>query len=314
MNFARNYTEMHASDRGITQLKVPATDGYPLAVTQFAPQHTDTARGVWVIHSATGVSQRLYQGFAAWMAERGWWVYTYDYRGVAASGPARIPRPYDDRYFAWGTLDAEGVTRYVHGAHPGLPLMMLGHSFGGAALGLMASAGLYCRVVTLGAQTAYYRDWAPAERWGLYWRWHVLQPLVTAVYGYFPGRFSGHQLTDLPAGVIRGWHRRRLYPRLEDHLRAENIPFYPQAYSGPLLCLGAVDDPIGTPAALERLHGYFTQAAITIRWLAPAEFGLASIGHFGFFRRDKAATLWPIVEGNSRLRGHVIVNPSTGSG
>jgi predicted alpha/beta hydrolase len=81
---------------------------------------------------------------------------------------------------------------------------VVGHSFGGCAVGLAASAGQVRRVVMVGAQFAYWRDYAVDQRWQLLGKWHVVMPLLTRVFGYFPGKRLGW-LEDTPSGVVHDW-------------------------------------------------------------------------------------------------------------
>jgi len=41
------------------------------------------------------------------------------------------------------------------------------------------------------------------------------------------------------------------------------------------------------------LHGFYAGAPREMRRISPADAGLRRIGHFGFFRRASAGTLWP---------------------
>lgn len=53
------------------------------------------------------------------------------------------------------------------------------------------------------------------------------------------------------------------------------------------------DDPFFAPAAAVRaLASYYTQAAVQIIHVTPADFGVAEIGHFGFFREGMAESAW----------------------
>ena len=62
---------------------------------------------------------------------------------------------------------------------PGQPIDVVGHSFGGCAAGLGASGHVIRRLVTVGAQFAYWRDYEPVHRWRMFGKWHVVMPLVT---------------------------------------------------------------------------------------------------------------------------------------
>ena len=63
------------------------------------------------------------------------------------------------------------------------PVDVVAHSFGGCAVGLAPSGGRVRRVVMVGAQFAYWRDYAANERWRLVGKWHVVMPLLTRLCG-----------------------------------------------------------------------------------------------------------------------------------
>ncbi|MNP10437.1 Alpha/beta hydrolase family protein [compost metagenome] len=175
---------------------------------------------------------------------------------------------------------------------PGQPIDVVGHSFGGCAAGLGASGQLIRRLVTVGAQFAYWRDYEPAHRWRMFGKWHVVMPLVTMLCGYFPGKRLGW-LEDTPAGVVRDWStptaRYEKRPSGQDiHVR------HFAAVTAKTLAISISDDPYGTIPAIERLLGYFTASTNTHLRITPEDIGEQEVGHFAFFRSAYQATLWPI--------------------
>ena len=175
---------------------------------------------------------------------------------------------------------------------PGQPIDVVGHSFGGCAAGLAASAPLIRRLVTVGAQFAYWRDYAADSRWQLLCKWHLAMPLLTRVFGYFPGKRLGW-MEDTPAGVVHDWTTRT--PRYEHRPSGrllERVPFaHVQAAT---LAISLTDDPFGTVAATERLLGYLQGAERQHLRIAPVDISVEKIGHFAFFHDRFRGSLWPI--------------------
>jgi len=173
---------------------------------------------------------------------------------------------------------------------PGQPIDVVGHSFGGCAVGLAPSAGQIRRVVMVGGQFAYWRDYAADQRWRLFGKWHVVMPLLTRALGYFPGKRLGW-MEDTPAGVVDDWTTRT--PRYEHRpsgRRLERVPFaHVQAAT---LAISLSDDPFGTVAATERLLSYL-QGARHLR-IAPVDISVEEIGHFAFFHDRFRESLWPV--------------------
>src|SRR5208337_1122445 len=75
---------------------------------------------------------------------------------------------------------------------------------GGFLLGLAPSNHLIRRVFTMGAQYAYWPDYAAGTKLRMVAKWHVAMPLITTLFGYFPGKRLGW-MEDTPKGVVRDW-------------------------------------------------------------------------------------------------------------
>ena len=291
---------MNAQQAQELMLKVPAVDGYPLLARLWSaeqPGRTDIAPVV-VINSATSVDSRYYSRFAAYLNAHGMHVITYDYRGIGGSRPDTL-RGFDANWLDWGRLDCEGILRFAHRRFPRSPIHLAAHSIGGFILGLAPSCNLIDRVFTMGAQFAHWRDYAPEQRLGMLLRWHVTMPLLTRLFGYFPGRSLGW-LEDTPKGVVQDWTAR--HPRFENafidgsrKLAAHDRQQIAQAFAtltADTLALSISDDPFGTIPAIQRQLAYFTHARKTHIHLAPKAIGETAIGHFAFFNDRYKDTLW----------------------
>jgi len=271
-------------------VNIPALDLYPLRADIHAPSDPQCARAVVLINAATGVKRQYYFAYAKYLAGQGFWVITYDYRGIGDSRPGRL-RHFEADFLDWGQRDFAGVIDFARRHWPELPLFVVGHSIGGTILGMAPNNEEISAAITVGAQTAYYRDWPLPARFRLYLLWHLLLPALTRYCGYFPGRYLG-MLEDLPRGVINQWHARRLDPDFERQLYTATNRLYYDALTCPVLAIGLGDDPIGSPPALARLHRLFRQAPVEMRIIHPADIGEKRIDHFGFFRRRFEANLW----------------------
>ncbi|MBV6826765.1 alpha/beta fold hydrolase [Pseudomonas sp. PD9R] len=273
----------------------PAADGFVLGGFTWRHVSPDTARPVVIINAATSVRCRHYSRFADYLFANGFDVITYDYRGIGESRPASL-KGLEASWTDWGALDFEAMLKRAEHEFAGQPIDVVGHSFGGCAAGLGASGQLIRHLVTVGAQFAYWRDYAPAHRWRMFGKWHVVMPLITMIYGYFPGKRLGW-LEDTPAGVVRDWstptarYEKRPSGRLIN-ATAGRLPF--AAVTAKTLAISISDDPYGTIPAIERLLSYFTSSSRTHLRITPEDIGEAEVGHFAFFRSAYQATLWPI--------------------
>jgi len=170
---------------------------------------------------------------------------------------------------------------------PRLPLVVVGHSFGGQAPGLAANRSRLAAAVLVAAQSGFWGHWPAPQKYlyaMLWWWWF---PAVTRLCGYYPGSLLGTG-EDLPRGVMLEWAR---WCRTPDYLgdwRGHG------AFSAPLLAIGLADDPYAPPPAVAALCDRYGSADRTRQLVSPADIGLRRIGHFGFFRPE-SASLWPRV-------------------
>jgi predicted alpha/beta hydrolase len=271
-------------------VKIACRDGVVLG-GHLWKRSTGQTSGNVVINPATGVLARYYHHYARFLAEHGFDVLTYDYRGIGLSRPERL-RGCGFRWRDWGQQDFDAALLFMRGRDSSAPLLVVGHSIGGFLPGLSEHADLIDRMLTVGAQYAYWRDYAPASRRPLFLKWHVAMPVLTALFGYFPGKRLGW-LEDLPKGVANEWSFRgarmeRSHPPEE----REKVIRRFSAVTAPILAIAVSDDELGTPAAIRRGLGYYRNARVEEVLLRPVDIGYEAIGHFGLFHARHSAGFW----------------------
>jgi predicted alpha/beta hydrolase len=247
--------------------------------------------GTVVINPATGVLARYYHRYAAFLARHGFDVLTYDYRGIGLSRRSGLRgKPYGWR--DWGERDFDAALRHAIAWEPASPVLVVGHSIGGFLPGYAENAGAIYRMLTVGAQHAYWRDYQARRRLGLLMKWHVLMPALTGACGYFPGRTLGW-LEDLPAGVVWSWSfgGARLEHRLPDHERQALLARF-AVVGAPILALSVSDDPFATRPALRRALDYYVTAETVKVMLEPSDLGYETIGHFDLFHARHEPSFW----------------------
>ncbi len=269
-------------------ITIPAVDGYPLAATLFK---TGGAGPVAIVSSATAVPRAFYRDFAADLAQRGASaVVTYDYRGIAGSRPRSL-RGFGARMRDWAFLDFNGVITWA-GSELGGPLVGIGHSFGGQALGLIDPPDAFRRYAAVATISGYFGHLGnPVAMWA---KINLVGLPLTHMVGYAPTSWFGMGL-DLPKRVYLEWSkwcRSRNYFFDDPTMAAEDRYL---RYDRPLLSVRMADDPWGTERATESLIGRYRSAEIERLVLTPDHAGGAPIGHLGFFRARHKQTLWPLV-------------------
>jgi predicted alpha/beta hydrolase len=265
-------------------VELTARDGYRLGATLFRPAASN-GRAVLVM-AATGVPQEYYAKFAAFLAERGFTVLTFDYRGIGRSlhGPLRSVKA---GMRDWAVLDGAVAFDFLDGT--GLKLLVVGHSFGGQSFGLLPRPERIAAALTVGSQSGYWKHWPPLGR---AWMWpstHIGLPLVPRLLGYFPGSRLGFG-EDLPRGVTIEWARWCRNPRyLVGDLGVERE--YARV-TAPIRLYAISDDAFAPRRAVEALAGLYENAVNEIRGVDPQDIGADRIGHFGFFRERFRDSLW----------------------
>src|SRR5262245_21810152 len=90
----------------ISSVKVKVAAGHELAAEIFAPPADP--RGAALIVPAMGVTQGYYASFAAWLAEQGFVVATFDYLGIGRSRNGRM-RDVRATIVDWASLDCAAM-------------------------------------------------------------------------------------------------------------------------------------------------------------------------------------------------------------
>lgn len=262
-----------------------AADGYRLAATRYTPPAD--VRADLLVAGATGVPQGFYRRFAEFAAARGYAVTTLDYRGIGRSAPASL-RGFRMDYLDWARLDLAAAVDAVH--HDDRPLLMVGHSYGGHAFGLLPNHAKVTAFWTF-ATGAGWHGWMPLhERVRVLAMWHVIGPLMTRVAGYLPWSRLGMG-EDLPIDVYRQWKHWCGYPRyfFDDPAQQPALPQRFGQVRTPIVAANALDDHWAPPRSRDAFMAGYTQAPWRALDLDPAEHG--PLGHMGYFRAP-AQPLW----------------------
>ena len=144
---------------------LPASDGYMLAATLFLPR--GAKHDAVLINSATAVPRKIYRGFATYLAGRGCVVLTYDYRGIGGSRPPSL-KGFAATMSDWAALDVASAVTWMRGRYKGLPLAVVGHSFGGQAIGLLPNNDMIARSLLVSAQAGHWALMTPPENYRAY--------------------------------------------------------------------------------------------------------------------------------------------------
>jgi len=226
--------------------KIPATDGFELAVTLYEPEHS--SKHAVIINSATAVPRAFYEHFASYLAEQGFTVITYDYRGIGGSRPASLKR-FQARMQDWSLKDMQGIVDWVVNDIAADKITMIGHSIGGQQAGLIRHTKHINALVTMSAQSGYWKLQGGNERFKNIIQVNVLIPLLSRLFGYFPwSKLAAGE--DLPKGVALEWAKWCQHPNYllgDTHLPLDRY----SEFQAPVLAYSFADDNWGTARSVK---------------------------------------------------------------
>jgi len=278
----------------VTGVPLVAADGRVLAARWSEPAD-GPARAVAVIHPGAGIPARHYRAFAAWLAGRGYAVLSYDYRGIGDSRHGSSLRDEPATMGDWARLDMSAALTAAERrrATHGLPLLLVGHSFGGHAIGFASGVERADAILAVASQGGEWRVWPRPQRYvvaGFFGAW---VPALVGLFGCLPGWALGGGAPAMPAGVARDWSRwglRRGYFFTDPEMQAHSSF---RAIVAPVHLWSIADDWAFAPrTAVDALAARFAQAAVQRHRLHPGEVGARAVGHFGIFRRDNGPAIW----------------------
>ena len=263
-----------------------ASDGYPLIGTLYTPEHGIKAN--IVLCSATGVPQAFYRRFAEYATQFGYQVLTFDYRGVAQSAPKRL-KGFKMSYLDWGTLDLAAAIDFL--AQDPIPLFMVGHSYGGQALGLAPNHAKVTAMYCFGTGAGWHGYMPFKEKMKVQVIWNIIFPPMVAVTGYLPWS-KLNMGADLPIGVYQQWRKWCKNPTyfFADPEQHALIAQYAQVKT-PIYAVSALDDDWALPNSRHAFMQHYRQAPMQFINISASDYGLKEIGHMGYFRKG-AEKIW----------------------
>lgn len=257
-----------------------ALDGYELKGILYTPEHGLKAN--IILSCATGVPQEFYRRFSEYATQYGYQVFTFDYRGVGQSAPQHL-KGFRMSYLDWGQKDLAAAIDYL--AQNNLPILMVGHSYGGQALGLIPNHHKVTAMYCFGTGAGWHGYMPIKEKFKVQIIWNIVFPPMVAVTGYLP--WSKLKMgADLPIDVYKQWRKWCKNPTyfFADPEQAALIEQYAQIKT-PIYAVSALDDDWALPNSRYAFMQHYQQAPMHYINISAAEFGLKQIGHMGYFRK-----------------------------
>jgi len=273
-------------------LRFLALDGFELGGRIFEPVVGGHPKTVVAFVGGGGVPARRYGRLARFLASNEIPVLTFDYRGIGWSRPRQL-RGFRATAQDWGSSDVGGAIAEVARRYPAAQTAVISHSIGGLLLGAAPNTSIVRQFVFLCPHTGYWGDYRARFRFPMFALWHMVMPVLTHAVGYFPAN-TLRLGEDIPKDVALQWSRRRRAELSKTYRTSEILTSFAGA-AGPALLITMSDDGFATAKGAERLITLYENLVPQRRLISPDLIGVPKIGHFGFFRGERAADLWPIV-------------------
>jgi predicted alpha/beta hydrolase len=276
------------------QFTFHAPDGTPLAGTLYEP--LNACGSAVLISGALGVAQRHYAAFAVWLAARGHLVMSFDLRGMGASRQPwhrRSLRGLHADMLTWARGDFAAAVSHLVTLNEGRPINVIGHSLGLHHAGMTdpVTQQRIAHAVGIASGAGYWRDWAAPSRSRAPWLLYVAVPLLTPLFGYFPGKRL-RMVGDLPAEAMRQWARWCRHPEFAWGAEPDLVCASLKAARFPVTAFSFTDDEAMTESCTRKLLQAFSHAPSRLIRLMPGEVGLSRIGHLGAFKPEGTEQLW----------------------
>jgi predicted alpha/beta hydrolase len=264
-----------------TSLTIAAADGFGLAASLYRCRRPRPL-GTLVVAAAVGNVRQNYADYAGAMADRGWDVLTFDYRGM---GGSRAPAEAEATFTMvdWGEKDLAGVLAWARGELNPRRLVLVGHSIGGQVAAFAANHAELDALVGVAAQRGYWRYWTGLKKYVVYLFFGVYIPLCVKKRGHLPLNWTG--LENLPGAAAGEWGGWGVTPEYRDRDGISLEPRFEQ-FRSPILAMSFSDDwALAPKRAVDVLFAdHYVNAPVT-RWhLRPEALGVKELGHSGFFR------------------------------
>ncbi len=269
------------------EIELQCEDGVTLPATVWRASADGKPRHAVVIAPALGVPRKFYNKFAAALAQAGYSVLVFDYRGIDGAGQQVATR--DLQLAHWGQRDLQSALRYTRTHLQADKLVLVGHSIGGQLPGLAPEAQHVDAFVMVAASLPHGSRYGLRDRLQIELLWRVFVPLLGRGER-FPARRIGFASIDLPGPIVREW---AAWGSSKDYLFDPRFGLDTSAYARfkvPLLAYSFEDDGYASRAAVEALNARYSAAKQTHRHIArvPGK----TYGHFGYFRESQRDTLW----------------------
>lgn len=253
----------------------------------------EDAKGMVLMNPGTATKTTFYAPFAEFLADNGYHVMLWNYRGFCESKLGSLANS-DITYSDVGQWDIPAAITKAQSLYPDLPLYCVGHSAGGQQIGFAHNCNDLDGMVALAVSTGYFGTMPMGYRLKAHLFFKVIAPISSALFGYVKAE-KLNIMEDLPHKLAKEWGQWCAYkdffftPKFAK--KKPQLKNY-QSLEFPIHVYTADDDEISTPQNTATLWQHITtKEPVRFTVIKAADMPKKLIGHMGYFRRTNQS-IW----------------------
>lgn len=276
-------------------INISCTDQYHLAARFYSPKKPNTTTLPILIAPATGITTQFYHPFAEWLAEQGFHVLSFDFRGIGKSLQGSIKKS-KANIIQWGQLDLPAAIEKLLQLTQANKIVLLGHSAGGQLTGIIPNYQKIAKIISVSGSSGHTKGLKGKTRILGPIMFHGIFPIARYTLGYGPTKMIGMG-ENLPKDVAKQWAEFCAKPgyiinAFNQELNV-NQDFH-KKITQKITSIYATDDEIATQKNVNDLLRLYPNAQIKTIALNPLEYQYPHIGHMLMFKRSHQK-LWDII-------------------
>lgn len=244
-------------------------------------------KAVVLLNPGTATKTSFYLPFAHFLAEHGYTVMLWNYRGFGESR-TRSLKGSDICFADIGQKDIPAAIAKAKTLHPQLPLYCVGHSAGGQQIGFAHNCNELDGLIGIAVSTGYFGSMPMGYRIKAHLFFKVISPISSALFGYVKAE-KLNLMEDLPPKLAKEWGR---WCANKDFFFSEKfskekpeLACY-RTFNFPVQVFTADDDEISTVSNTKSLWKHIKSTKpIEFKWYKASDMPKKSVGHFGYFRK-----------------------------
>lgn len=245
------------------------------------------AKGVVIVNPGTATKTSFYAPFAEFLADNGYHVLLWNYRGFCDSKPASLVGS-DISFSDIGQWDIPAAISKAKELYPELPLYCVGHSAGGQQIGFAHNCNQLDGMVGLAVSTGNFSSMPLGYRVKAHLFFKVIAPVSSALFGYVKAE-QLKLMEDVPAKLAKEWGQwcanKEFFFAPKFSKKKPHLKHY-RKLDFPIQVFTADDDEISTAENICSLWDKIeTAQSVNFTLYKAAEMPKKAVGHMGYFRR-----------------------------